>query len=58
VIASANTDDHGYFSLAKPAVGKLFYIRLSAPGINPYQLRVRIKKNGPPELIIHLSIAA
>jgi hypothetical protein len=57
VIASAKTDDHGYFSLEKPAAGKLFYIRLSAPGINPYQLRVRIRKQGPPELTIHLSIA-
>jgi hypothetical protein len=58
VIASAKTDDHGYFSLEKPATGKLFYLRLSAPGINPYQLRVRIQKRGPPELTIHLSIAA
>jgi hypothetical protein len=47
VIASANTDDHGYFSLEKPASGKLFYIQLSAPGINPYRLRVRIQKHGP-----------
>jgi hypothetical protein len=57
VIASAKTDDHGHFSLEKPATGKLFYIRLSAPGINPYRLRVRIQKHGPPELTIHLSIA-
>jgi hypothetical protein len=57
VIASAKTDDRGYFSLEKPATGKLFYIRLSAPGINPYRLRVRIQKHGPPELTIHLSIA-
>ena len=58
VISSAKTDGHGYFSLEKPATGKLFYIRLSAPGINPYRLRVRIQKQGPPELTIHLSIAA
>ncbi|MGH9707147.1 MAG: hypothetical protein ACRD5R_10365 [Candidatus Acidiferrales bacterium] len=57
MIASAKTDDHGYFSLERPATGKLFYIRLSAPGINPYRLRVRIQKHGPPELTIHLSIA-
>jgi hypothetical protein len=57
VIASAKTDDHGYFALEKPATGKLFYIRLSAPGINPFQLRVRIQKHGPPELTIHVNIA-
>ena len=58
VIASAKTDDHGYFSLERPATGKLFYLRLSAPGINSYQLRVRIQKRGPRDLTIHLSIAA
>jgi hypothetical protein len=57
VIASAKTDDRGYFLLEKPVTGKLFYIRLSAPGINQYRLRVRIQKHGPPELTIHLSIA-
>ena len=57
VIASTKTDDHGHFSLKKPAAGKLFYLRLSGPGINPYQLRVRIQKHGPPELAIHLSLA-
>ena len=34
VIASAKTDDKG----------KLFYLRVSAPGMNTYQLRVRINK--------------
>jgi len=57
VIASTKTDNDGYFSLKKPATGKLFYIRLSAPGINPSQLRVRLQKHGPPELKIHLAIA-
>jgi hypothetical protein len=57
VIASVKTDDKGHFSLEKPAAGNLFYIRLSAPGINPYQLRVRIHKKGPPELTIHVTIA-
>jgi hypothetical protein len=56
VLASTKTDDHGYFSLKKPA-GKLFYIRLSSPGINPFQLRVRIKKHASRDLTIHLSVA-
>jgi len=57
VITSTKTDEHGYFSLGKPATGELFYIRLSAPGINPYELRVCVKKHGPQGLTIHLSVA-
>jgi hypothetical protein len=57
VLATTKTDKNGYFSLEKPATGKLFYIRLSAPGMNSYQLRVRIKMEAPSELTIHLSVA-
>jgi hypothetical protein len=56
-LASAKTDAKGYFHVDTPKSGGLFYLRLSAPGVNPYELRVRIKKNGPPELQIHLSNA-
>jgi len=57
VLASTKTDEKGHFSLERPATGKLFYIRLSAPGLDIYQLRVRINKHAAPELTIHLSIA-
>lgn len=57
VFASTTTDEKGHFSLEKPATSKLFYIRLSAPGMDIYQLRVRIKKNAAAELTIHLSVA-
>jgi hypothetical protein len=57
VLTSTKTDENGYFSLEKPATGKLFYIRLSAPGMDPYQLRVRIKMQAARELIIRLSVA-
>ena len=57
VLITTKTDNKGYFSLEKPATGKLFYIRLSAPGMNSYQLRVRIKMEAPSELTIHLSVA-
>jgi hypothetical protein len=57
VLSTTTTDKNGYFSLEKPATGKLFYIRLSAPGMNPYQLRVRIKMQAALELTIHLSVA-
>ena len=56
VRATTQTDAQGYFFLKTPMAGTLFYLRLSAPGVNPYQLRVRIKKNAP-ELRIHLSNA-
>lgn len=56
VLASTNTDEKGYFSLRKPATGKLFYLRLSAKGLDTYEIRVRIKKEAQ-ELTIHLSVA-
>jgi hypothetical protein len=57
VIASTKTDRNGYFSLHTPKSGELFYIRLSAPGVNAYQLRVRLNKSTGKELAIHLSVA-
>jgi hypothetical protein len=57
VLASTKTDEKGFFSLEKQATGKLFYIRISAPGMDIYQLRVRIEKHAAQELTIHLSVA-
>lgn len=57
VLASAKTDSKGRFSLEPPKTGKLFYIRVSAPGMDIYQLRVRIDKHSTQELTIHLSVA-
>lgn len=57
VLASTETDVHGHFSLKTPATGKLFYVLLSAPGLDIYELRVRIKRNAAQELTIHLSVA-
>lgn len=57
VLASTKTDEKGYFSFKRPATGKLFYIRVSAPGMDIYDLRVRINKNAAKELTIHLSVA-
>jgi hypothetical protein len=58
VLASTKTDANGYFHLDLPKIRGPLHLRLSAPGVNPYELRVRIKKNGPAELQIHLSNAA
>lgn len=58
VIASTKTDERGYFLLEKPATRGLFYLRLSAPGMDIYQLRVRIKKHAAKELAIYLSVAS
>jgi hypothetical protein len=57
VLASTKTDEKGHFSLEKPASGKLFYIRVSEPGMDIYELRVRIDKRAAGDLTIHLSVA-
>jgi len=57
VITSTKTDEKGHFSLERPATGELFYIRVSAPGMDIYELRVRIDKHATQELTIHLSVA-
>ena len=57
VLASTKTDEKGYFSLEQPATGKVFYIRVSAPGMDIYELRVRIKKQAAQELTIRLNVA-
>lgn len=57
VFTSTKTDEKGHFSLERPAMRKLFYIRVSAPGMNIYELRVRIDKHASQELTIHLSVA-
>jgi hypothetical protein len=57
VLTSTKTDQKGHFSLEQPATGKLFYVRASAPGMDIYELRVRLKKNAGQELTIRLSVA-
>ncbi len=57
VLTSTKTDENGHFSLERPATVKLFYIRVSAPGMDIYELRVRIDKHATQELTIHLSVA-
>jgi len=57
VLTSTKTDEKGHFSLKPSATGKLFYIRVSAPGMDIYELRVRIDKHATQELTIHLSVA-
>ena len=57
VLASTKTDEKGYFSLEKPASGRLFYVRVSAPGMDIYELRVRIDKHAANDLTIRLSVA-
>ena len=57
VFTSTKTDERGYFSLKKPATGKLFYIRVSARGMDIYELRVRLDKHVADDLTIHLGVA-
>lgn len=57
VLKSTRTDARGHFVLEQAATGKLFHIRVSAPGMDIYELRVRIKKQAAKELTIRLSVA-
>jgi hypothetical protein len=57
VFKSTKTDEKGHFSLEPQETVKLFCIRVSAPGMNIYELRVRINKHSAQELTIHLSVA-
>jgi hypothetical protein len=57
VLASTKTDEKGYFSLERPTTGKLLYVRVSGPGMDIYELRVRINKRATEDLTIHLSVA-
>ena len=57
VLTSTKTDERGHFSREQPVAGKLFYIRVSAAGMDIYELRVRIKKHAGQELTIRLSVA-
>jgi hypothetical protein len=58
VLATRKTDAKGYFRFERPVAGKLLYIRVSALGMDIYDLRVHISKNTGKELMIHLSVAA
>lgn len=57
VFKSTKTDEKGHFELEQAPTGKLFYLRVSAPGMDIYELRVRITKRAAQELTIHLSVA-
>jgi hypothetical protein len=56
-IASTKTDHKGHFTLERVTKSDLYYLRLSAPGMDIYQLRVRIDRHSGQELLIHLSVA-
>ena len=58
VIRSTKTDEKGHFSLERAATGKLFCIRASAPGMDIYELRVRVDKHATQELTIRLEVGA
>lgn len=57
VLKTAKADANGDFSFGAGSIGKLFYIQVSSPGFDPYQLRVRISQHAKSKLVIHLVIA-
>lgn len=57
VLAVTKTDATGFFRVDSPKASGLIHVRLSAPGVNPYELRVKITKRGEAKLRIHMSNA-
>ena len=57
ILTSTRTDEKGYFFLEQPRAGKVFHIRASGPGMDIYELRVRINKRATKDLTIRLSVA-
>jgi len=57
VTASTKTDENGHFSIEHPPMGRLFYIRVSAPRMDIFELRVRPDRHATQELTIHLNVA-
>jgi hypothetical protein len=57
VLASTKTNQAGYFSLENRGLKGVVYIRVSAPNMDIYQLRVRIQKNASPNIRVLLSVA-
>jgi hypothetical protein len=57
VVSSTKSDERGYFSLRQDLKVRVFYVRVSAPGMNIYEFRVRIDKHAAQELQVHLSVA-
>jgi len=58
VLALTKTDANGFFHMDSPKASGPIHLRLSAPGVNPYELRVKISRRGQTELRIHMSNAA
>jgi hypothetical protein len=57
VLANTHSDAKGLFHFLNPPRQKLYYLQLSAPGIDPYRLRVRIEKGSSRQLDINMVIA-
>jgi len=57
VILSTKTDERGHFSLPEDRKAQVFYLRVSAPGMDIYEFRVRIDQHAAQELHVHLTVA-
>jgi hypothetical protein len=57
VLALVKTDANGFFRMDTPKQSGIIHLRLFAPGVNPYELRVKIKRFGPSQLLIFMNYA-
>ncbi len=57
VLALTKTDANGFFRIDSPRQSGLIHLRLFAPGVNPYELRVKLIRFGPSKLYIYMNTA-
>lgn len=57
VLAHTVTDENGYFALDKAEMGRVYYLRPSAPNLNIYEVQVRIEKQAARSLTLYMSVA-
>lgn len=56
-LRSTTSDGTGRFSFAPVTGRKIYYLQLSAPGLNPLRVRIRLVRRHRPSLTLQLVVA-
>lgn len=54
---TATTNPNGEFSIPSLTAKRLYYLRLSAPGFNPLEVKIRTSRFGKDNLVLHMYVA-
>lgn len=57
LLRSTTSDGTGKFSFAPVTGRKIYYLQLSAPGLNPLRVRIRLVRRHRPSLTLQIEIA-